>query len=158
MTVWLVSSLCYPPVHKSQTFLICSHLLQWIQSGFWAQCSCTPNFVVCHLKSFNLSSEGELLRAWIAFFTNQPCVLPQNLPLQSSLVSIFCQHRWVISHQSELNCLYLIYVLIWTMWNYLFVLNYTSQFVVWADIYQAKFNFTIFICHKLLPSENANVP
>lgn len=63
MPVWLLSSLRYPPVHKSQTVLICSHLLQWIPSGFWAQASCTPHFVFCLLNSFNLSSEGKLLRA-----------------------------------------------------------------------------------------------
>lgn len=49
----------YAILHKSQTVLICSHLLQWIPSGFWAQASCTPHFVFCLLNSFNLSSEGK---------------------------------------------------------------------------------------------------
>lgn len=53
MTAWLLSSSSYPPFYKSKTALICSHLIQRIPSGFWAQSSRTSKFrVLPSLSSF----------------------------------------------------------------------------------------------------------
>lgn len=53
LTAWLLSSSSYPPVYQSQTALICSHLIQRIPSGFWAQSSRTSKFCVLpSLSSF----------------------------------------------------------------------------------------------------------